>query len=197
MSVENRVQILHGLITEYQLATTRKESGKIFGEVLSQVDLLILKIIHKMRRSEFYLLRVNFSDLYQTGILGLHEAMVTMRVNNPSEKIIPRIIAYVKSTIRTKFKYARKEFAIGDKYTFEKARFYEDNSISKFEFRDLLVDLYKKDLIDDSILDLIYRRFTLRETYEEMGAHYGVCGMASYLRLKKALNIIRIQYNKY
>lgn len=196
MSIEYRIQILHDLIAEYQQTDDRVESGKLFGEILARVDLLILKTIHKMRRSEHYLMRVEFEDLYQTGILGLHNAMITMRVDNPDEKVIPRIIAYVKSTIRTKFKYARKEFSTADKYTFEKVRSYNDNNTNLLIFRDLLTDLYKSDYINDLDLDLIHQRFTLRHTYVQIGKHYGICGMAAYLRVKKLLDFIRIQYNK-
>jgi len=191
MSKDTERQFLELLVVQYQ----ETRDPQVFAEILGRVDLLLCHIVHKLKRKIAYLDNIDFMDLYQTSIIGLRDAILTAKMYNPNEKIIPRIISYANSNIRKVYRYSKKEYAISSTFTYEKDAHFDVNQDLE-ELYDVLKWLYKKDMLSDRDLQIVNLRFVQQKTFKEIGKDLGVTAQTVHYKVKQILKKIRIQYNK-
>lgn len=94
---------LRDLTTEFRSSN----NPATFEEILKIVDKLLLYVIYGARRSKPYLRKVGLQDLYHTAVLGLHQALGTVKDDEPGSKIIYRIVRYVQNEIGKDNKHNR------------------------------------------------------------------------------------------
>lgn len=94
-----REDIIRELVTEYQ----QTHSGVVFSKILKRVDKLLLKTIHIHAKRRPHLLKVDLRDLYHSAIVGLGRAALTAKDNETGNKLIARIIAYVKCELNNNY----------------------------------------------------------------------------------------------
>lgn len=86
--------VIKDLVMEYQIA----RDPVCFSKILKRTDRLLLSTIHKhVRRRN--LRKVDLRDLYHSAIVGLGRAALTSPENETPDKVIARIIAYVRLEI--------------------------------------------------------------------------------------------------
>jgi len=191
MSIVTKIQILETLVVRYQ----ETRDPILFAKILAHVDLLLCHVVHKLKRRNIYLETIEFMDLYQTSIVGLHDALLSAKMYKPNEKIIPRIISYAKSNIRKVYGYSPKEYAIASVFTYEKDAHFDINQDLE-ELYDVLKWLYSKEMLSDRDLKMINLRFVKQKTYREIGEIFGVRPQTIHYKIKQIVKKIRIQYNK-
>jgi len=184
---------LDELVIEYQ----KFEDPEIFRIILGRVDKLICKTVHTIRRREKHLRLIPFEDLYQTGILGLRAAVLTAKMQGPGEKILLRIKAYVKSNIRKVYRYSGREYAIDTAWIYEKEDESEDvDLVDLVNLREILKELYLKEIISDKDLELINYRFVKGYTYIKISKIYNIGAPAVWFRMSQLLIKIRSKYER-
>ena len=117
-------------------------------------------------------------------------------MDRDSEKIIPRILAYVKSNVQKTYRYNCREFPISSDYIYEEGTKFISFNEDLEELYDMLKWMYKKDIISLKDLKLINLRYVKQLTYREIGNLSGVKPQAVYFQLNKIVEKIQIQYNK-
>ncbi|MHA1288431.1 MAG: hypothetical protein ACTSPB_13590 [Candidatus Thorarchaeota archaeon] len=91
------------VLKELALKYQEDRDGETFERILCRVDNLLLYVVHTLRRKWSQLQLEDIRDLYQTATIGLYNALLTVRIEETPDKVIARIIAYVKSEIRKGF----------------------------------------------------------------------------------------------
>ena len=86
-----RLQFVRNLIYRYQ----ETSDPEVFKQILKRVDDLVLSTVFKLRRRWKYLKTLKTGDLYQTGIVGLYDAINTFRTDETENDVPARIIAYI------------------------------------------------------------------------------------------------------
>lgn len=99
-----REDVLKQLALDYQEAVQDERQGRVtFEKVLKRVDRLLLKTIYKHMKRRPYLRKIEFEDLYHSAIVGLGRAFLTVKPTEGGNKVVARIVAYVRNEINTNF----------------------------------------------------------------------------------------------
>lgn len=105
------------LLKELALEFVDNENPSIFMAILLKVDRLLLYTIHKARKAKPYLRKVDLRDLYQDAIVGLYNAILKTREDEPGKKIVYWITRYVTNEIAKHNKRTNKvsfPFSVSD-----------------------------------------------------------------------------------
>jgi DNA-directed RNA polymerase specialized sigma subunit len=189
--------VLRELVTEYK----KSKDTTTFSKVLKRVDKLLLFVIHKHVRQRPHLGKVELRDLYHSAIIGLGRAMLTSHAYETGDKLVARIIAYVKcelnntyplNTIRRFCTFVslegEGEICVGSKV--------EEN----VEFT-LLCDRYIEMLMQghishiDSIIFLM--RFGNGDTYREIGVVIGTSEQNARERANRIFKKVQKWFEKF
>ena len=167
------LDILKELVIEYQT----NNDQITFSKILKRVDKLLLLTIHKhvKRRG---LLRIDLRDLYHSAIVGLSRAAKTSPKNEQPEKIIARIIAYVRLEIDNDF-WKKHRPSDSKKISLEMCkRAQNDSDIFKsIEFSFLLRSLNimeQQSLIIYEDMICFLKRHMYNAGYKEIGDYLGI-----------------------
>ncbi len=182
-----RHYVLRRLVAEYQETHSRSS----FEGILKRVDDLIIFVVHGLQRKYLHLRKVGFEDLYQTAIIGVIEAVLTVK-DESGQKIPVRIIAYIKAAIRRTFKYT--EGISGGNVVggyLSEGTLYEPDISRRIELVDLCMIGYQ--CLDTTERDLLYKRFFCSMTYIEIGKELSVSKQVARRRVLKVLEKLRFR----
>jgi len=100
-----RVEVLQSRIARYR----KSKDAKDFEEIIAKTDNLIIYTIRKLKKRRSYLKLIDDLELYQTGIIGLHNAITKMPLDEEAGKIPAWIVSYIAAVLRKTFDYADRE----------------------------------------------------------------------------------------
>lgn len=210
----------HRLLKDLALEFKREKSPKIFKEIVTKVDRLLFKTIHKARRNRPYLKKVDFLDLYQDAVIGLYQALNTVKDDEPGSKVIYRIVRYAYNEIGKNNKKSNKvtfPFSIAD-VAFQVHLYCSDMSrsakfISEIEntlveqkpvyaalelecIRDRLSKLIEEGIISTEEFIMICMHHVNGKTYTYIANQFGTSYSTVSRKVKKALNRLRFEFRK-
>lgn len=198
-----REEILKDLVTEYQ----ETRSHVVFAKILFRVDKLLLKTIHIHIKRKPQLKGVEFRDLYQTAIIGLADAVLTVKEDEKGPKIIARIIAYVKSNINTLYNPNLKSFCRylkTSKYLIYRNDYGEIEISSDVEklaelalLRDKYVDMLMYKIVTKDEFELVIRHFGYGMKYRDMGKLYTCPESTMREKVLRVLDKIKVWFEGY
>lgn len=168
-------EIIKDLVMEYKVSN----SEITFGKILKRVDHLLLSTIHKhvRRRS---LMNIELRDLYHSAIVGLGRAARTSPDNEAPEKVIARIVSYVRLEIDNDYWKKNKlneEFFV----PFDDNKDVEDNNV--LSVYDKIESIFVYELLEKAVHEGVITKdecdsFVGRKVYErgykEIGEKLGL-----------------------
>lgn len=179
-------EVLRRLVTEYQINHDRR----VFESILKRVDDLVLVLVYRLKRQFFHLHNVDFSDLYQTAVLGVGEAISTVREEEDGDKITARIIAYIKGAVRRTFKPVKELSGDGVIESYLRKTNSFDLEYEKIDMLDFYEVKCEKHL---TLLEqkLIYERFFKGLTYKQLAEKFDCAKSTVHSKIIKILEKIR------
>jgi len=84
-------EILKDLVLIYQ----ETKEPLIFDKILRRIDKLVIFILYKCKQKYYQLHKVEFSDLYQSAIVGVYRGIQTAKETESGGEIQARIISYM------------------------------------------------------------------------------------------------------
>jgi len=185
-----RQEILRKLVYEYQ----KTHSREAFEGILKRVDWLVVYVVNNLRRRFFYYGNISFVELYQTAIVGVGEALLSVKKNEDGDKIVARIISYIKAAIKRTFK-PPKEISGGgicEKYL-------ESSSEEDMSRMIDIIDFCKVEIfnyLNPQEKELLYKRFFKSMTYVEISKTSDCKKGGVRLRVVKILKKLRFRLSK-
>ncbi len=168
-----RGEILRGLVTEYQ----EHRDSIVFEKILRRVDSLLLSTVHRHMQTRPHLQKIDMRDLYHTAIVSLDRAIVTVKPEMTPERIVQRIISYVKNELNVTYPLN----TIHRFCTFvpldTTAEYYKpcseqiqeqniaERNVELVDIRKLYAAAIEKDIITQADFDLMVLRFIDQEKY--------------------------------
>ena len=179
-------QILRKEVTEYQ----KTRSKIVFGRILKRVDGLVIYVISGLQNQSSYYKSIGFDELYQTAIVGVGEAALTVKEIEDGDKVIARIISYIKAAIRRTFKCPRKILGKGlpKEHLSEMSKESPDKLVDLVDFCQIEVYPY----LSDEERDLLHKRFVENKIYREIGKELNCSKAVARLRVLKILKRFRL-----
>lgn len=186
--MQPRQEVIRKLVTEYQ----KTKSVASFEGILKRVDDIIVgKILH-LQNILPHLKNVNFSDVYQTAIVGVGNAITTARDNENGNIITARIIAYVKAAIKKTYKPV-KEIS-GSNVVFEFMKMYdvtEESYEIQYDTAEFCVVKCAK-ILSPLEIELIHQIFCLGVSYSCAANNIGIKRGCAHYKVMKALEKLRL-----
>jgi RNA polymerase sigma factor (sigma-70 family) len=191
-------QILKDLVLEYQ----NSKSGILFHKILKRVDKLIVYIIYKYRKTLPYLQSEDIRDLYQASVIGISKALKLNLPENDEtgDKLIARIIGYIKAEIRQEYPDHKHEVASLDSVPDLDSKFMSPDLVSKnLEIQDdinKLMKLVEKGVVSKQDFRILTKKFVEKKSYTVIGEEEGLHRTTVALRIKNALKKIRREFKE-
>jgi len=168
-----RGEILRRLVTEYQ----EHRDSIVFEKILRRVDALLLSTVHKHMWKRPHLQKIDMRDLYHTAIVSLGRAIITMKPEFTPERIVQRIISYVKNelnvtyplnTIHRFYTFVSLD-ATAEYHKPHAEQIQEQNhaerTVELGHIRELYAEAIEEDIITQADFDLMVLRFVDQEKY--------------------------------
>ena len=162
------------LVARYQ----RTDNRRVFLLLLAKFDLLILSVIHRMRKRHRCLRREEMQALYHVGIIGFAAALKKLPEDEEPRKIPAWIVAYVKAELRRDYVGVEVRYrqmidrAAHRLIERRKQRFSREVPISQaaIDAKSVLM----APVLSDLQRDLIYSYVVEGQTRVELAARYGM-----------------------
>ncbi|MHA1592385.1 MAG: hypothetical protein ACTSUP_07940 [Candidatus Heimdallarchaeaceae archaeon] len=180
-------EVLRKLVSEYQETHSRSS----FEGILKRVDWLVLYVINKLQNQFFYYKNIGFDELYQTAVVGVGEAILTVKKTENGDKIVARIIAYIRAAIKRSFKVPKEISGGGicEKYLSDFSKEELSKMIDIIDFCEIEIYPY----LNEAEQDLLHKRFFESKTYREI-AKTADCGKSGVRwRTLKILKNIKLR----
>lgn len=213
---DNHHQLLKDLVFDFK----REKKTKVFNEIVKIVNKLLYSVIHKARRNRPYLKKVDIKDLYQDTILGLYQALDTVKEDEPGSKIIYKIVRYAYNAIGKNNKKSNKvtfPFSVAD-VAFQIHLYCADMSHSRrfiTQIEEILVEnvmvyaelesghirnrfskLIKEDIISIDEFTMISMYYVNELTYSQIAQQFGISITTVSRKITKALNRLRFEFRR-
>lgn len=187
-------QYIKKLVIAYQ----ESGSDEDFERILYHTDYLLLKIIHKIRRSVDFTRSVDIHDLYHTAIIGLYQAVKKIPKHEDPNKIPAWISSYITLNINKAYGYLKRETMAEDidlNYMNNLHVIYEMNPFIMFDLKDFLDRKIITKLEYDTIISHIMKEIRTCDIAREEGTEW--CCIAN--RIKRAVIKMRrvVEYGNF
>lgn len=190
----------HQALKDLALKYEANGDPRVFVMILIKVDGLLRYLIRKIRRSRPYLCNVEFSDLYQTAVVGLYRAVAKVKVDEHGSKLVYNITRYVANEIINVYKdrsghRSSIPFEIAAQQELvDTIKVYED-----LEWEFIRERFYK--LIDDGVIsleefDMITHHFVQGITYKDIARQVGSSTDTISKKVRDSLNRIRYEFRR-
>lgn len=161
-NLENRVHDYHDT-----------HSAEALDDIVAMVDGLVLRVVYHMLRSYQGVVDVDFDDLYQMGMMGVIRAMGSLPEDFDENEIRMRVVAYVKSEIRSQFKSSRRNLAYKCSIM-NRVSFVSDAPMHlHVEVKELFNVLIKEHVMSREEFYFLYHRFVEEMPVRELSVMYG------------------------
>lgn len=147
-------------------------SSEALDDIVAQVDGLVLSVVHHMLNSYQGTVDVDFEDLYQLGMIGVIRAIGSLPDEFDENEIIMRVVAYVKSGIRSQFSASRRNL-VCKCCIMNSVRSVSDELMHlQVEVRELFNLLIRDGVISREDFYFIYHRFVDNMNVRELSKRY-------------------------
>jgi len=184
------------------LALKFEESGDpfIFAKIERKVHKLLKYIIARVRKSRPYLYNVEFCDLYQTAIIGLHRAIMKVKVDEHGSKLIYNIRRYVVNEIIKDYKDRSKYRSIIPFEVAIQQKLVDTEEVYKNLEMEFIRDRFYK-LIDDDVISaeefkLVWMRYVQDISYKDIARQAGCSTGTISRKVRDSLNRIRREFRR-
>lgn len=192
--MELKHEILKDLILRYQQT---KDKG-IFSRILKRCDGLLIAIINRnlwRKGLENY----NARELYHAAIIGLHRAVMTSPIDEHPDKVVARIVAYVKLELSNQFEREQPSETLQDPtliHLRSKREDIQDPAYIQCEFS-LVMELLKKAVKEGILTEKELEAYLQRKMYEV--GYYQIGQMLNLSRdaARKRLLVIEERLQKW
>ena len=216
MMWERDYQLLKDLALEF----IRNRNQSTFIAIALKVDKFLLYSIYKARLCKPYLKKVELQDLYQDAIVGLYNALLKFKEEEPGSKLLYKICRYVNNEIALHYRRTDKvvfPFSIGD-VTFQIHLYFSDMTQSdsyisqmktklsdevlpyknlELEFtRERFAQLIEEDVISTEEFKMLTMYFVNGMTYKTIAKEFDTSLVTVSRKIKNALNRLRYEFRR-
>jgi len=164
----NYNDIINDRVKELILRYKKLRTQVHFEEILTVVDNLVLKIVHKSRKKAYYIKHISIADLYQTAIIALYKAIEKIPDDEDSNKIPAWISAYILADIRKTYHYLTRETFSTDKDPEYLGRLHSFYMFDQFMLFDVQ-DFFKRKIITSLEYESIKKHYFEGKRFSEIG----------------------------
>lgn len=210
----------HQLLKDLALDFKSSKNAKVFDAIVKIVNKLLYSVIHKARRNRPYLKKVEIEDLYQDAILGLYQALETVKEDEPGSKVVYRITRYAynaigknnKRTKRVTFPFSVADIAFqvhlycadmphSGKYIVQIEEILVENAsvyaeLESEHIRDRFSKLIEEDIISIEEFAMISMYYANGQTYTQIAEQFGTSVTTVSRKITKALNRLRFEFRR-
>lgn len=190
------------LLKELALEFIRTRNPSIFTEIIKKVDRLLLYVVYKARKKRYHLRNVELQDLYHSTIVGLHQALLKVKEDDPGSKIITKIVRYANNEIvkdnkivRDSSKLKKKLFALSNEDKLVDNTLVYKNLEMEF-IRERFLKLIDEGVISFKEFEMITMRFVNDMAYREIAAQFGISRNTTSKMIKNALCKMKNEFIK-
>ena len=182
-------EVLRKYILEYQIT----QDPELFKKILYRTDDLVLYVVHRCLNRCPHLKMEDPDSVYQTGLVGLYKGVVKVLEHESPDKVIARLIAYMKCEIKSNFPYK----VLPETYALNLKKYELGESVYsdlEFEFVDeFLTGLVEKKMVTQLELDLVRLRYRDEISCTNLAAKFQISEATVRVRISNALGRIRRQ----
>lgn len=166
-------------------------SPEVLGDILTQLDGLVLSVVHHMLRVYRGTINLEFDDLYQVGMIGVIRALGTLPDQFDLDQIRMRVVAYVKAEIIKQFRAEKRNYA------FKHCIMCGEESISdapmylRVEVRELFNLLIQDGVITREDFYFLYHRFVNEIPVRVLADRYGKTLHGIIMWERRILRVLR------
>ena len=165
-------------------------SSEVLDDIVTQVDSLVLRVVHHMLRSYQGIVDVDFEDLYQMGIIAVIHAISSLPDDFDGNEIRMRVVAYVKAAIKSQFSDTRRQLAC--KCGIMRVGSTSDDSMHlQVEVRELFNLLIEEHVMSREDFYFLYHRFVDEMPIRELAEKYGKPSTVIYTWEQRLLQKLR------
>lgn len=194
MEIQNSENVLKGVIKELVLEYRENPDPALFEKILYKVDNLVLKVVNVSRTVCPHLLNEDIDDIYEAAIIGLYNALRTVKKEESSGITYARLIAYMRCSIKKEFpQKSLPDLYLSSQIKSQMGRPVEHLEL-EFEFiSEILQDLVAKEVIAQQDLDLVLDRYLQGADCKDLAIKYQCSVSKIRKQLKDILQIVRHQ----
>jgi len=187
-------KIFKGVLKELVLEYQEKLDPQLFERILSRVDNLVLSVVHGCRKVCPHLMDEDAEDIYQTALIGLNNGLLKVKLEESSDLMIARMIAYMKCAIRVEFPYKPmpEEFILSQKSVeVDNSAFLE---LENEFIQESLEQLVKEEILTQKELNLVLLRYKREFSCEKISKLFDMPEGTVRKYIQDALLRIRHQF---
>ncbi|MHA1883048.1 MAG: sigma-70 family RNA polymerase sigma factor [Candidatus Thorarchaeota archaeon] len=188
MNRNSQRQVLKRLALEYK--SSRKQSA--FCKILKRVEGLIIHTIVKFLSKRTYLQGVDLQEYYNAAVLGLYNALNTVKESESGDQLIARFVVYMRDEMTKVSSETVKKSAF---YTLSRDDAVSEESVYRNLESEFLRERFQK-FIDDGVIsseefNLLVMKFVDEMTYKDIAKEVNRTYTWVSTRISNSLNRIR------